>query len=549
MIAAILRENSQMSFRSIAVLLLAATLQTNVDKVLKVYDHDDASRLVPLLSEVLQFPTTQFDVEGHAAQKVWLAKTAKDLGFTYRDAGLVDEIELPGPPGAPVLGLMVHGDVQPVDADAWSVAPYSGKVDETYVYGRGSADDKGPLVQALLAMKALEQSGIARTHTVRLLVGSDEESTNNDVTAYLKTHQAPDYTLVLDSNFPVVVGEKAWNSLSLTTDPTSERPGVTKPYSLFFINAGLGTSIVPDRAEVKLRWRGSAVSQSGGLAVSGAAGNAATGQPGNRETPQPRDSATPNWEPLMEAINAAPRPPDTRVAMQANGDSLWIVAYGHSAHAGVNIEGGRNALVALARVLDGKLPSGGADDLLSFVRTAGPDIYGTGLGITDRDPLWGRYAVNIATIKLDANDAKLSTLTINIRRIPPLTGPQLKAKMEQFVTDFNKRTGASLTATGFYDDEPLAFNPKAKIVRRLLADYGAATGTKDPKPAISGGGTYAKRLPNSIAFGMWFPDKPYPGHDVDEKNPIADLQKGTRVLIHALVDIATGPKIVEAFKP
>ncbi len=499
-----------------SAILLAATLQTNVAKVMKVYDRDYASRLVPLLSEVLQFPTAQFEVDGPVAQKAWLAKTAHDLGLTYRDAGPIDEIELPGPPGAPVLGLMVHGDVQPVDADAWSVSPFSGKADETYVYGRGSADDKGPLVQALLAMKALAQSGIARTHTVRLLVGSDEESANTDVTTYLKTHQPPDYTLVLDSNFPVIVGEKAWNSLSLTTDATSERPGVTKPYSLFFINAGLATSIVPERAEVKLRWK---------------------------------EGTSANWQPLMDAINAAPRPPDTRVSMQPTGDTLWIVAYGHSAHAGVNLEGGRNALVALARVLDGKLPSGGADDLLAFVRTAGTDIYGTGLGITDRDPLWGRYAVNIATIKPDADNNKLSTLTINIRRIPPRTGPELKTKMEQFVDAFNKRTGASLTATGFYGDEPLAFDPNAKIVRRLLADYGAATGTKNPKPAISGGGTYAKRLPNSIAFGMWFPDKPYPGHDVDEKNPITDLQKGTKVLIHALVDLATGPKIEGAFKP
>ncbi|HEX9460150.1 MAG TPA: M20/M25/M40 family metallo-hydrolase, partial [Thermoanaerobaculia bacterium] len=171
-----------MSFQSIAVFLLAATLQTNVAKVTKVYERDYASRLVPLLTEVLRFPTAQFEVDGPVAQKAWLAKTAHDLGFTYRDAGLpvssIVEIELPGPPGAPVLGLMVHGDVQPVDADAWSVAPFSGKADETYVYGRGSADDKGPLVQALLAMKALDQSGVPRTHTVRLLVGSDEESAN-----------------------------------------------------------------------------------------------------------------------------------------------------------------------------------------------------------------------------------------------------------------------------------------------------------------------------------------------------------------------------------
>jgi predicted dipeptidase len=497
-------------------LILAATLRSHVTQVTKVYDHDFAPRLVPLLSEVLRFPTTQTDVAGHAAQKAWLAKTAQDLGFIYRDAGPIDEIELPGPAGAPVLGLMVHGDVQPVEADEWFFPPFGGKADATYVYGRGSADDKGPLVQALLAMKALQQSGIARTHTVRLLVGSDEESGSTDVTTYLKTHQAPDYTLVIDSGFPVIVGEKAWNSLSVTTNAKMERPGDTRPWSVAYLEAGLAASIVPERAEVKLEWK-----------------------PG---TPV-------EWQPVIEAITTARRPADTRVATKADGDILRVVAYGHSAHAGVNLEGGRNALVALAQILDGKLPSGGADDLLAFVRTAGSDLYGTGLGITDRDPVWGRYAVNIATIKPAAADPKESTLTINIRRIPPRTGPQLKTTMEQFVASFNKVHGSSLVATGFYDDEPLGFDPKAKIVRRLLNDYAAATGTKNPKPAISGGGTYAKRLPNAIAFGMWFPDKPYPGHDVNEKNPIEDLQKGTRVLIHALVDIATGPKIVEPFKP
>jgi len=498
----------------LSAILLAATLQTNVASVTKIYDRDYANKLVPMLTEVIGFPTTQFDAEGHAAQKAWLAKTAKDLGFTYRDAGLISEIELPGPPNAPVLGLMVHGDVQPAEPDAWSFPPFAGKADATYVCCRGSADDKGPLVQALLAMKALD-SGIARTHTVRLLVGSDEESNNTDVTEYLKTHQPPDYTLVLDSEFPVVVGEKAWNALYLTADAKSERPGIAKPYSVSSIDAGLSASIVPDRAEVKLAWKGE-----------GAA----------------------DWNPVIEAIGKAKLPPDTRIATQSNENTLRIVAYGHSSHAGVNLEAGRNALVALARALDGLLPSGGANDLLAFVRTAATDIYGTGLGITDNDPLWGRYAVNIATIKPNQTDPKLSTLTINIRRTPPRTGPQLKTKMEELVAAFNQRTGASLTADGFYDDEPLAFDPNAKLVRRLLADYASATGVKNPKPAISGGGTYAKRLPNSIAFGMWFHDKPYPGHDVDEKNPIADLQKGTKVLIQALVDIATGPKIENAFR-
>jgi succinyl-diaminopimelate desuccinylase len=495
-------------------LFLAATLASRVAAAQQKYDRLDAQRLVPMLTDVLHFPTVQGDEHARVAQKQWLEKTARELGLEFRDAGPIAEVELAGPPDAPVLGLMVHGDVVPVDAEAWSFPPFRAQVKDGYVSGRGAADDKGPLVQALLAMHALRESGVARTHTVRLLVGSDEESDNKDVKTYLESHTPPDYTLVLDSNFPVVVGEKAWNSLTVTAAVNDVGEPVPK-YVVAGMSAGLATSIVPDRASVTLRWK----------------------------------EGDPDWAPLQDQLLDSRMPPGTRLMAGAQKDVLQITVYGKSAHAGVNLEGGRNALVALANAVEGKLPRGGPADLLAFARMAGQDLYGTGLGIADRDPLWGRYAVNVATIKRAADDPNKATLTINVRRIPPRTGAQLKEHLEKVVADFNRRTGASLVAGGFYDDEPLAFDPRGKLVRRLLADYGAATGVKNPKPAISGGGTYAKRLPRSIAFGMWFPDKPYPGHDVDEKNPIADLQKGTRVLIRALVDIATGPPIVEPFEP
>ena len=493
---------------------LAATLATNIKQVETRYDAVESKQLVPTLGEVVQFPTYEHNDDAHAAQKAWLLAKAKELGFTARDAGAITEIDLPGPANAPILGLVVHGDVQPVDTDAWSFPPFSGKADAQYVYGRGSADDKGPLVQALLAMKALKESGVDRTHTVRLLVGSTEESDSAEMGEYLKTHAAPDYSLVLDSNFPVVVGEKAWEALSVTAPSLDDRGPSTLPYTVAALSAGLAPSIVPDHAEVTLRWK----------------------------------EGTAAWEPTMKALGAFALPEGTRLAMAKDGETLRIVVYGHSAHAGVNLEGGRNALVALARLMEKKLPRGGADDLLSFARTAGRDLHGGGLGITDRDPLWGTYAVNVATIKSDAKDAQKKTLTINLRRIPPRSGADDRKKLFAFVDEWNRRNGASLTADGYFDDEPLGFDPNGKLVKRLLRDYAAATGETKPKPAISGGGTYAKRLPNAIAFGMWFPDKPYPGHDVDEKNPIADLQRGTRVLIHALTDIATGERIEQAFK-
>jgi len=499
---------------SLLALLLATTVTTNAAKVASEYDRVQSAQLVPMLSEVLRFPTIGGDDEARRNQQAWLLRTAKDLGFVARDAGPVTEIDLPATvDNAPILGLVVHGDVQPVDLDAWTFPPFGGKVSDGFVYGRGAADDKGPMIQALLSMKALEQSGIARTHTIRLLVGSDEESGSTDMAEYLKSHQPPDYSLVLDSEFPVVVGEKAWNSLTLST-PLRERGTSTKPYVVSTLTAGLGASIVPDNAEIDLMWT----------------------------------KGTANWPPFEAALKKFKLPEGRRLVTLAKGKLLRIVVYGKSAHAGVNLTGGRNALVGLARLMKGRLPNGGANDLLTFARLAGQDFYGTGLGITDNDPIWGRYAVNVATIKIDPENAKNTMLTINIRSTPPRTGEQLKAKLAAFVAKFAEARGATIETGGYYKDETLFFDPKGKLVRRLLDDYAQATG-KRVKPAISGGGTYAKRIPNAIAFGMWFPGKPYPGHDVDEKISIDDLQRGAHVLIYALTDIVTGPKIEKPFVP
>lgn len=496
----------------LALVLAGCAAPRGPSEARRYYDDYLAKDTIPLLTKAIRFRTVQGDAAARDAQQVWLLKTAAGLGFYARDTGKIVEIDLPGPSGAPVLGLVVHGDVQPVDAKAWSIPPFDGVVKDGFVLGRGAADDKGPLVQALLAMKAIERAGPARTHTIRLIVGSDEESDNTDMTEYLAANHPPDYALVLDYLFPVVVGEMAWTGLYLDATPGG-RSNAELPFRIEKLEAGLSPSIVPDRAALTLTWlRG-----------------------------------LPSWGSLIERVNARALPEGTSlefVEPPTDQETLTIVAHGKSAHGGVNIEGGRNALVALARATEGLLPASGENDLLAFARLAGRDLYGTGLGLIESDPIWGRYLVNVATIE-HRDDGKLR-LTIALRRPPPRTGPQIKAYLEKFVAGFNARTRSSLTVDGYWGDEPLSFDPEAKLVKRLLADYAAATGLP-AKPAVSGGGSYAKRLPNSIAFGMWFPGKPYPGHDVDERIPVDDLHRGTRVLIAALCDIACGPKIDAPF--
>lgn len=474
------------------------------------YDARWAAKLVPMLVEVVRFPTHAGNDRAFADQKAWLERAAKDLGFEFRDAGKVVEIELAAAPGAPVLGLAVHGDVVPAEG-RWTFPAFEAAVKDGMVLGRGVADDKGPLVQALIAMKVLQESGRRRTHALRLLVGSDEESGATDMKEYLERHAPPDLTLVLDAAFPVGVGEKAWNLLTAETrlavrDSSAE-------VRLASLESGIAFSIVPDLAVAKVE-------------------------------------AVPGHEAELAALSlrvaARALPAGTQLEIGGEGAALVLRVRGKAAHAGVNATGGRNALVALATILEPELPPGGARDILAFARLAGQDLEGTALGLMESHPTFGR-AVVVPTMVRTTPEGLLK-LSINIRTNPGETGNALKERLERRVREFNAATGATLQPGGFFSSVPLVQDPDAKIVKRLLAAYRRATGRNDPA-SVSAGTTYAKKIPRSISYGMWFPGKPYPGHDVDEKVAIADLHLGAHALIEALADLAYAEPLKEAFKP
>lgn len=44
------------------------------------------------------------------------------------------------------------------------------------LYGRGTADDKGPAVAAMYAMRAVKELGIPLSKNVRLIMGTDESA-------------------------------------------------------------------------------------------------------------------------------------------------------------------------------------------------------------------------------------------------------------------------------------------------------------------------------------------------------------------------------------
>lgn len=76
------------------------------------------------------------------------------------------------------------------------------------VYGRGVADDKGPLVVMLHLLKKFKEEKIKLKHRIRLIVGCNEETGSLCLKKYVDTGEIPVVSLVPDSDFPVINSEK-----------------------------------------------------------------------------------------------------------------------------------------------------------------------------------------------------------------------------------------------------------------------------------------------------------------------------------------------------
>ena len=76
----------------------------------------------------------------------------------------------------PGLVLLHHIDVVPADADHWQVPPYSGRIADGYVYGRGALDMKGLGIVQLQAFIALAASEAKRNRDVWFVATADEEA-------------------------------------------------------------------------------------------------------------------------------------------------------------------------------------------------------------------------------------------------------------------------------------------------------------------------------------------------------------------------------------
>lgn len=92
------------------------------------------------------------------------------------------------PAGAPTVLVYCHYDVQPVDpVSEWHHDPFAATVDGDRLIGRGSADDKGPILEHLTAFRAMLSTDSLPVNLVFCFEG-EEESGSPNLASYLHRH-------------------------------------------------------------------------------------------------------------------------------------------------------------------------------------------------------------------------------------------------------------------------------------------------------------------------------------------------------------------------
>lgn len=448
---------------------------------------DDISALVAVQSDRQPpLPGKPYG-EGPAAALDKALEIAGGMGFITQNhdyyVGTIDFM-----PGDTELDILAHLDVVPV-GDGWTVTqPFAPKLVDGKLYGRGTADDKGPAVAALYAMKALKDLGVQLKKNVRLIVGCDEECGSSDIAQYYKTHAEAPCTFSPDAEFPVINTEKG-SFQGLYTASYTESAALPRIVS---VKAGTKLNVVPDRCTAVVE----------GLTAA------------QCETYFSKVSAT------GAAFTAADKDGCTEISCK-----------GVSAHASTP-DRGCNAITAMLTLL-AELPladSEGHQRLLALGKLfPHGDGLGKAAGVAMSDEISGPL-----TYSLDILNYSLTKLSADTDCRASLCAT------DENLTNVLRKKAAEL---GLTLDEASVLRPPHHVpadspfVQKLLQVYEDYTGKKGEAVAI-GGGTYVHRLKNGVAFGCSFPwSEDCHMHGDDEFVQIDELLLCCQIFAQVIADI------------
>src|SRR5699024_6830421 len=114
--------------------------------------------------------------EGHKADLLHTLQLSENLGFKTINIDIhVEYVDYHYASDEYYIASVVHLDVVP-EGDGWKYPPYSAKIEDGTMYGRGVLDNKGPIMTTLFALAAIKNAGAKIKRPIRIVFGTDEET-------------------------------------------------------------------------------------------------------------------------------------------------------------------------------------------------------------------------------------------------------------------------------------------------------------------------------------------------------------------------------------
>ncbi len=454
----------------------------------------------PSVSEETNLAGMPFGKACHNALD-YILRLGKQMGFRTKNIdGYCGYIEFGE--GEELVGIVGHLDVVPaLLEDGWTTPPFEPTIRDGKLFGRGSIDDKGPVIAALYAMKAVFDC--TKVHKrVRLIIGLNEEKDWKCIQHYKQVEESPTISFSPDANFPAIYAEKGILSVQL------KHPFFIQDVEILHIDCKKNAlNVVPKYCSITLR-------------------KLSKEQPFSLEAVQ---DVTSRKHITIEKIN---------------DDTIKIISHGvasHAAHPELGVNAIKNLLDYLLEHFS--VVNAPQYDFIKKIKAFGlleskSPNYLSRKNILEPTSFEDTPVIQDESGILTSNLASLDYINGNIilkfnLRVPVKTDlSKIKHQYETLKEFFEK-----IEVSFLGEQNPLYIEKNSYLVKTLVDIFNRKTGMQEEAIAI-GGGTYARAFQNSISYGLTFPGDSDMCHQVDEFVEIDKLILSAKIYAEAIYTLA-----------
>ncbi|AHF57162.1 diguanylate cyclase [Spiroplasma eriocheiris] len=383
------------------------------------------------------------------------------------------------------IAVLGHLDVV-LAGNNWVTDPFEPVIMENKIYARGALDDKGPLFANLYAIKILKDLGYYPKTKIRIIFGTDEESRGLGINYYNSKEKPPIMGYTPDSVFPVVFAEKGIFTYWLN------KKNNNFANQIFNLKGGERSNVVPDYCEVTLK--------------------------------------NLNFD-LVAQLNDFLQQYNTNYQYQfeiKNDNGSWkIQSHGITAHASTPEEG-NNAIHNLLKLITW-LPLV-HDDNYNFIKFIANNFTydGAKMNCQVKNTEMGDLTMSLGLIE---QDDKVIKCKFNVRYPQNTNMPDLITRLTKIIDPFD------IYLSEENDTPALYFSKTTPMIQILHNTYQKVTGYQD-ELVPSKGSTYAKLMPNIVAFGATFPGEETTEHQPNEFIDLQKLFKAMEIYANAMIALS-----------